>query len=93
MICKKIVSKNFKNYLRKKYSQDFVFSSKNSLFDFVVFQVRQDLVFKLIFEGDFSSISEIKKFLLSCIDKKSFLRKKFYIVISTKRESFKFIEL
>jgi hypothetical protein len=90
---KKIAYRRVKSYLRSLYEEDFRFTTRNSLFDFVILRLNEDVLVKLVFEHEIESLYEIKKVYKSDRYKNSFFKKKFFVCYYLNDHTFQLIEI
>lgn len=81
IIDKKAILKELRAYLRTKYPDNFVNSSRNQLFDFTAYTIDKDIFYKLILENEYKKLDDIKNFVRNSTYRDTFINRDYYFVL------------
>jgi hypothetical protein len=93
IITKEEIYKKAKKELRSKFPDDFIFQSRNKLWDFSVYTLDDDRHYKLVFEHDKIQILSIKNFLKGNVILNSRVDRKYFILYVQSDFTFKYIRI
>lgn len=87
------VLKLVRKELRLRFRDDFIFSTNNTLWDFVVYTKEYDIMYKVVYNQKELNLDSIKQFLNQNIRKDSIIKRQYYLVYFDSDYRFKFISI